>query len=267
MFKDMTLGQYYPVDSPIHRLDPRTKFLATFFYIILIFFLRNFYQYGVLLLGLGMVVALSRVPVKFILRGIKPILFVLLFAFVMNLFLTPGEVLWSFWKLTITKEGLHLALLMMFRLFLLIMGSSLMTLTTSPIELTYAMETLFTPLKKVGFPVHEMAMMMGIALRFIPTLTKETDKIMKAQMARGADFESGNLLSRARALVPILVPLFLSSILRARELADAMEARCYHGGEGRTRYKELRYEKRDLLAAGMFVLFFGGLMWLPRLIA
>lgn len=267
MLKDMTLGQYYPIDSPIHRLDPRTKFLMTFMYIVLIFLFKEFYQYGLLLLGLGIVVWLSKVPQRFILRGIKPILFILIFAFVMNLFLTPGEVIWSFWKLSITREGLRLALLMMFRLFLLIMGSSLMTLTTSPIELTYAMEVLFTPLKRLGFPVHEMSMMMGIALRFIPTLTKETDKIMKAQMARGADFESGNLLSRARALVPILVPLFLSSILRARELADAMEARCYHGGEGRTRYRELRYEKRDAFAMVIFLVFFGGILWLPRIIA
>ncbi|NLY36673.1 MAG: energy-coupling factor transporter transmembrane protein EcfT [Tissierellia bacterium] len=266
MIKDMTLGQYYPVDSQIHRLDPRTKFIVIFVYILAIFFLKEPYQYALLFVGVFGVVRLSKVPLSYILRGLKPILFILLFAFVMNLFLTPGERLWGFWKFNITKEGLRLALLMMARLFLLIMGSSLLTLTTSPIKLTYALESIFSPFAKIGFPVHEMSMMMGIALRFIPTLTAETDKIMKAQMARGADFESGNIFKRARALVPILVPLFLSSIQRAMELADAMEARCYHGGEGRTRFHELRYETRDYIALTVFVLFFGSLLCLPKII-
>lgn len=266
MIKDMTLGQYYPVDSLIHRLDPRTKFLIVFVYILAIFFLSEPYQYILLFLGVMGVIQLSKVPLRYLLRGIRPILFILLFAFVMNLFLTPGERLWGFWKLSITKEGLRLALLMMGRLFLLIMGSSLLTLTTSPIKLTYALESLFTPFKRFGFPVHEMSMMMGIALRFIPTLTAETDKIMKAQMARGADFESGNIFKRAKALVPILVPLFLSSIQRASELADAMEARCYHGGEGRTRFHELHYEMKDYLSFLIFILFFGSLLCLPKII-
>lgn len=266
MIKDMTLGQYYPADSQIHRLDPRTKFIIIFVYILAIFFLKEPYQYALLFLGVFAVVKLSRVPLTYILRGIKPILFILFFAFIMNLFLTPGERLWGVWILTITKEGLRLALLMMARLFLLIMGSSLLTLTTSPIKLTYALESLFSPFARIGFPVHEMSMMMGIALRFIPTLTAETDKIMKAQMARGADFESGNIFKRARALVPILVPLFLSSIQRALELADAMEARCYHGGEGRTRFHELKYEGRDYIALTVFSLFFGSLLCLPRII-
>ncbi|NLY73369.1 MAG: energy-coupling factor transporter transmembrane protein EcfT [Tissierellia bacterium] len=266
MLKDMTLGQYYPVDSRIHNLDPRTKFLISFAYILGIFLLKTPLQYGVLFLGLLAVVRLSKVPFSFILRGVKPILFILVFAFVMNLFLTPGEILWSFWKLKITKEGIKLALLMVARLFLLIMGSSLLTLTTSPIKLTYGMESIFSPLKRFGFPVHEMSMMMGIALRFIPTLTAETDKIMKAQMARGADFETGNIFKRARALVPILVPLFLSSIQRASELADAMEARCYHGGEGRTRLHELIYKKNDYLAGIIFIVFFGIILWLPKII-
>lgn len=266
MLKDMTLGQYYPVESAIHDLDPRTKFLISMVYIIGIFFLKTPIQYGVLFLGLLVVVKLSKVPLAYILRGIRPILFILLFAFIMNLFLTPGEILWSFWRLKITKEGLKLAFLMMARLFLLIMGSSLLTLTTSPIKLTYGMESIFSPLKRFGFPVHEMSMMMGIALRFIPTLTAETDKIMKAQMARGADFESGNIFKRAKALVPILVPLFISSIQRASELADAMEARCYHGGDGRTRLHELKYKKIDYMAAISFIVFFGIILWLPRLI-
>lgn len=266
MIKDMTLGQYYPVDSPVHSLDPRTKFIVSFCYIIGIFFLSTPIQYGLLFLGLLLVIQLSRVPMAYILRGIKPILFILLFAFVMNLFLTPGERIWGFWKLSITREGIRMALLMMSRLFLLIMGSSLLTLTTSPIKLTYGMESIFSPLKRFNFPVHEMSMMMGIALRFIPTLTAETDKIMKAQMARGADFESGSIFKRARALVPILVPLFLSSIQRASELADAMEARCYNGGEGRTRLHELKYEKRDLIFALIFIIYFGIILWLPRLI-
>lgn len=266
MIKDMTLGQYYPVDSMIHRLDPRTKFIISFVYILAIFFLKEAYQYALLFIGLLGVIKLSKVPLAFIIRGIKPIVFILMFAFIMNLFLTPGEVLWSFWKITITKEGLRLAFLMMARLFLLIMGSSLLTLTTSPIKLTYALESLFSPLARFGFPVSEMAMMMGIALRFIPTLTSETDKIMKAQMARGADFESGNIFRRAKSLIPILVPLFLSSIQRAIELADAMEARCYHGGEGRTRFHELSYKKTDYFALTIFILFFGILLCLPKII-
>ncbi len=266
MIKDMTLGQYYPVDSLVHSLDPRTKFLVSFFYIIGIFLLKSPLQYGLLFLALLLVIKLSRVPMAYILRGIKPILFILVFAFIMNLFLTPGERIWGFWKISISREGVKVALLMMSRLFLLIMGSSLLTLTTSPIKLTYAMESIFSPLKKLGFPVHEMSMMMGIALRFIPTLTAETDKIMKAQMARGADFESGNIFKRARALVPILVPLFLSSIQRAAELADAMEARCYHGGEGRTRLHELKYERRDYIFFISFLFIFGVILWLAKAI-
>ncbi len=253
MLKDITLGQYYQTDSVIHRLDARVKLVSTILFIISLFIVDNFIGYIIAGIFLGIVIRLSKVPFKFMVRGMKSIVILLLFAVVFNLFLTPGEVLVSFWKLKITKEGLRLALFMAVRLILLIMGSSVMTLTTTPNNLTDGLEKLLAPLKIFKVPVHEIAMMMSIALRFIPILLEETDKIMKAQIARGADFESGNLIKKAKSLVPLLVPLFISAFRRANDLATAMEARCYRGGDHRTKMKPLIYKKRDLLAYGTVV--------------
>lgn len=245
MLRDITLGQYYQTESLIHRLDPRVKLGGTLLYIISLFFFRNFWGYGVALVFLAMVVRLSHVPVKFMVKGMKSILFLLLITVVFNLFLIPGTELVSFWRLTITVEGLRTAVTMALRLTFLIIGSSVMTLTTTPNNLTDGMERMMRPLKVFRVPVHEVAMIMSIALRFIPILLEETDKIMKAQIARGADFETGNIIRRAKALVPLLVPLFISAFRRAGDLAMAMEARCYRGGEGRTKMKPLVYGKRD----------------------
>lgn len=255
MIKDITLGQYYQTDSVIHRLDPRVKLVATFGFIISLFVADNLAGYVVAALFLVLVIRLSRVPVKFMVRGMKAIVFLLVFAAVFNLFLTPGEVLVSFWKLKITKEGVKIASLMAARLCFLIMGSSVMTLTTTPNQLTDALEKLLGPLKRLRVPVHEIAMMMSIALRFIPILLEETDKIMKAQIARGADFESGNLIKKAKSLVPLLVPLFISAFRRANDLAMAMEARCYRGGDGRTKMKPLVYRKRDYVSYGVLTVY------------
>ncbi len=248
MLRDITLGQYYPADSRIHRLDPRTKIIGTLAYIVLLFFVRNFFGFFLTILMLGTVIAVSKVPFRFIVRGLKPIVFLLLFTVVFNLFLIKGEPLVHFWIFTITKEGLYTAVFMGLRLILLLIGSSLMTLTTTPIELTDGIEKLLRPLKKIKVPVHDIAMMMSIALRFIPILLEEAEKIMRAQTARGADFESGNLFQRVKSMVPLLVPLFLSAFRRAGELATAMEARCYRGDVGRTRMKELAYTKSDACA-------------------
>lgn len=247
MLRDITLGQYYQTQSPIHSLDPRVKLGGTLLYIISLFFFRNFLGYAIAALFLAAVIRLSHVPFKFMVKGMKAILFLLLITVVFNLFLTPGEELVSFWKLTITAEGLRSAVTMAVRLTLLIIGSSVMTLTTTPNNLTDGMEKMMKPLKVIHVPVHEVAMIMSIALRFIPILMEETDKIMKAQIARGADFESGNIVKRAKAMVPLLVPLFISAFRRANDLAMAMEARCYRGGEGRTKMKPLIYQKRDRL--------------------
>lgn len=255
MLRDITLGQYYQTDSVIHRLDPRVKLVTTICFIISLFIVDNWIGYLIAILFLALVIRLSRVPVKFMVRGMKSILFLLIVAGCFNLFLTPGEVLVSFWKLKITKEGIFLASFMAFRLILLIMGSSVMTLTTTPNQLTDGLEKLFGPLKHLRVPVHEIAMMMSIALRFIPILMEETDKIMKAQIARGADFESGNLIRKAKSLVPLLVPLFISAFRRANDLAMAMEARCYRGGEHRTKMKPLIYRKRDWCAYGAVLVY------------
>lgn len=248
MLRDITLGQYYQTESVIHKLDPRVKLGGTLLYIISLFLFENVWGYLVAGLFLAMVIKLSNVPFSFMVRGMKAIVFLLLITVVFNLFLTPGEALVSIWKLTITKEGLRIAIFMAIRLSMLIIGSSVMTLTTTPNNLTDGMEKMMSPLKVFKVPVHEVAMMMSIALRFIPILLEETDKIMKAQIARGADFESGNLIKRAKALVPLLVPLFISAFRRANDLAMAMEARCYRGGEGRTKMKPLIYRKRDYLS-------------------
>ena len=255
MLKDITLGQYYQTDSVIHRLDPRVKLVATLAFIVSLFIVNSFWGYLIAAAFLVVMIRLSHVPFKFMVRGMKAIVFLLVVAGVFNLFLTPGEVVVSFWKLKITKEGIKQALLMAARLCFLIIGSSIMTLTTTPNQLTDALEKLLGPLKKIHVPVHEIAMMMSIALRFIPILLEETDKIMRAQIARGADFESGNLITRAKNLVPLLVPLFISAFRRANDLAMAMEARCYRGGEGRTKMKPLQYKKRDYLVYGMLVLY------------
>ena len=257
MLKDITMGQYFPGNSLAHRLDPRTKILLTVVYIVMLFCAKSFVSYGVVAALLIAEVKISGVAPKALVRGLKPILFIICFTAVLNLFYTPGETLVSFWIFKITKEGIFTAFFMVLRITMLIMGTFLLTYTTSPIALTDGLETLLGPLKKIRVPVHELAMIMSIALRMIPTLIEETDKIMSAQRARGADFESGSLLQRAKALVPILVPLFVSAFRRADELAVAMECRCYHGGEGRTKLHVLHYQTRDYLVflAYMCVLF------------
>jgi len=245
--RDITLGQYFPGESPIHRLDPRAKLVAMICYIVALFLGKWFVSYALLLLILAAVVKVSTVKPRALVRGLKPVVFILVFTAVLNIFYTPGQALVSFWIFTITKEGLLHAFFMVVRIVMLITCTFLLTYTTSPLALTDGLESLLGPLKKLRVPVHELSMMMSIALRFIPTLIEETDKIMSAQKARGADFESGNLLQRARALVPILVPLFISAFRRADELATAMECRCYHGGEGRTRMKQLHWRPGDVL--------------------
>lgn len=248
MLKDITLGQYYPADSVLHRMDPRTKFVGTMAFIVSVFVFNTLPGYAVATLFLAAAIWLSRVPVKFIFKGLKAIFVILLVTMAFNVFLTPGEVLWKIGFLKITKEGLSLAGRMAIRLIYLVIGSSVMTLTTTPNQLTDGLEKLLRPLNKIHVPVHEIAMMMSIALRFIPILMEETDKIMKAQIARGADFENGNLIQKVKSMVPLLVPLFISAFRRANDLAMAMEARCYHGGDHRTQMKPLKYEKRDRLA-------------------
>jgi len=245
MLKDITLGQYFPGTTLAHRLDPRTKILAVVCYIVAIFNCHSVWAYGIMVLTLVTAARVSKVGAKALLRGLKPVLFIIAFTAVLNLFYTPGEALWSWKFLKITREGVVMAASMMTRITLLITGTFLLTYTTSPIQLTDGLESLLNPLKKLRVPVHELAMMMSIALRFIPTLIEETDKIMSAQKARGADFESGGLVQRAKALIPLLVPLFVSAFRRADELATAMECRCYHGGEGRTKLHVLRYAARD----------------------
>lgn len=248
MIRDITIGQYYPSGSILHELDPRVKLISTFFYIISLFVFNTFLGYVVVTLFLFTVIKLSKVPIKFILKGLKSIFILLSFTVIFNMFLTQGETLIKIWFLTITKEGLYTATFMAIRLMYLVLGSSIMTFVTTPNELTDGLEKVMGPLNKIKVPVHEIAIMMSIALRFIPILLEETDKIMKAQMARGADFESGNIIKRAKSLVPILVPLFISAFRRANDLAMAMEARCYHGGDGRTKMKPLIYKKNDYKA-------------------
>ena len=255
MLKDITLGQYFPGNSVIHRLDPRTKLVLLVVYIVALFLAAGPVSYGLMLLFLLTSIRISRVPSKAFLRGMKPLVFILIFTGILNLFFTQGEtVLVSYWVIIITLEGILRAVYMIARILMLIAGTFLLTYTTSPIALTDGLESLLGPLKKIKVPVHELAMMMCIALRFIPTLIEETDKIMSAQKARGADFESGKLMERVKALIPILVPLFISAFRRADELATAMECRCYHGGEGRTKMKLLRYKRRDFGAYGIGIL-------------
>ena len=260
MLKDITLGQYYPAASVIHRLDPRVKLFGTVLYIISLFIAKNPVVYLLAAVFLFICIAISKVPVKFILRGLKSILLIMAISLLFNLFLTEGRVLVQFCKFKITYEGIAQAVYMGVRLILLIMGSSLMTLTTTPNNLTDGIEKGLRFLKIIKVPVHEIAMMMSIALRFIPILMEETDKIMKAQSARGADFETGNFIKKVKALVPILIPLFVSAIRRANELASAMEARCYRGGEGRSCMKPLKYSSRDIISYLILFAYLGGMI-------
>ena len=265
--KSFAFGQYYPSKSVLHRLDPRAKVILTVFYIVCTFLCKNLTAFVILTLSAVLLIAVSRIPMGMILRSLKPILFIIAFTSVINIFMTKGDVLLTpeSWVVKIYAEGLWNALFMVLRISVLIIGTSLfLTYTTTPIALTDALESLLSPLKKLKVPVHDFAMMMTIALRFIPTLSEETEKIMNAQKARGADFTSGGLLQRAKALIPILVPLFVSAFNRAFELASAMECRCYHGGEGRTRLHELHYQKRDLLAVLVMIIFGVALFFLNR---
>ncbi len=253
MIRDITLGQYYPADSVIHRLDARIKLVFTLAYIVLLFLIKNYIGFAIAAAFLFCVILVSRVPLKFIFKGLKPIFFIICFTFLLNIFMLPGDdVLWRWKFLSITDNGLYRAFFMAIRLILLMIGSSVLTFTTKPISLTDGIESLLRPLKFFKVPVHEISMMMSIALRFIPTLLEETDKIMKAQQARGADFETGNIFRRAKSMLPILVPLFINAFRIAFDLAMAMEARCYRGGENRTRYHELRFGFRDYAACGIF---------------
>lgn len=266
MITDITIGQYFPGKSFVHRLDPRMKIILTIVYIVLLFLIQGFWGFAVAIGFLIAVYVIAKIPLKMILKGLKPVLPLILFTSILNLFFVSGHVLWKWWIFTISWEGIRVALFMSIRILALIAGSSLLTYTTSPIALTDAIERLLKPLKVVRFPVHELAMMMTIALRFIPTLLEETDKIMSAQKARGADMESGGLIHRAKALIPILIPLFISAIRRAEELALAMECRCYHGGDGRTRMKQLHLGLRDLGAACAVAMILGAVIALNILL-
>lgn len=256
MIRDITLGQYFPGESVVHRLDARTKIILSTLYIIEIFVVNNFIGFIITAAGLAAVVAISRVPLNFIFRGLKVIFLIIILTFFINLFMVDGRVLFHWKFLTVTYEGLYRAIFMAVRLVMLIIGTSMLTLTTKPIELTDGLEKLLSPFSRIGVPSHEIALMMTIALRFIPTLLDETDKIMKAQQARGADFESGNIMQRAKSLIPILIPLFISSFRIAQELALAMESRCYHGGSGRTRMKAMSFGRTDLKAAIVAIIYF-----------
>ena len=265
MLKDITLGQYFPGTTLAHKLDPRTKILLVTLYIVALFCAKGIVTYGILALCLAVCVKISKVGLKALVKGLKPVLFIILFTGILNLFFTPGDhYVLELGFIHVSNVGLHNAIFMVVRIMLLIMGTFLMTYTTSPISLTDGLERLLGGLKKVHVPVHELAMMMSIALRFIPTLIEETDKIMCAQRARGADFDSGNLIQKAKAMIPILVPLFISAFRRADELATAMECRCYHGGEGRTKLHVLKYESRDYVALVLGVLVLAAVIVLRR---
>jgi len=257
MLRDITLGQYYPGNSVVHRLDPRVKIIGTMAFIVALFVVKSFLGFGISFLALAAVIAVSKVPVKYILRGLKPIFLIIILTFMLNMFMIDGETLVKIGFLHITREGLFTALFMATRLILLIIGSSLLTLATKPMSLTDGIESLLKPLRRIGVPAHELAMMMTIALRFIPTLLEETDKIMKAQQARGADFETGNIFKRAKHLIPILIPLFISAFRIAQDMAMAMEARCYRGGDNRTRMNGMKLGKIDAVAVILLLLFLG----------
>lgn len=258
--RDITLGQYYPAESPIHSLDPRVKIISALLYLVSLFLVKSIVFFVLPIIFIAAVIIISKVPFKFMTKGLKSIVFLIILTAVVNAFCTPGEVIFSVWKLSLTLEGIQRAFFMAVRLVLLIFGSSLLTLTTKPIALTDGLERLMKPLSKIGVPSHEIAMMMTIALRFIPTLLDETDKIMKAQQARGADFENGGIKEKAKALIPLLVPLFVSAFRIAGDLAMAMEARCYHGGEGRTRMNEMKLKSSDAVAAVIVLVYFAAII-------
>lgn len=265
MIRDITLGQFFPGNSVVHRIDPRVKIMLTLFYIILLFFVKNALGFGLYIVVTAIIITLTKINFKFIINGLKPILFLLIFTAAINIFMTGETPLFKIGFLTATKEGVIFAVFMAIRLTLLVMGTSVLTFTTSPIMLTDGIERLLSPFAKIGVPSHAIAMMMTIALRFIPTITEETDKIMKAQSARGADFESGNIVKRAKAMTPLLIPLFISAFRRADELATAMECRGYQGGEGRTRLKQLSMTKIDYVSIVWAVLFIGAIIFLNQI--
>lgn len=258
MIRDITIGQYYQGSSIIHRLDARTKLIATFLYIVCIFLVKNYVGFVAPVLFLVMVIVLSKVPVKFIFKGLKPVIFIILLTMVFHVFFGSGEAIFSWGIIKITKAGIKRGIFLVLRIILLMLGSSMMTFTTTPGQLTDGLEALFKPLTKLHVPVHEIALMMSIALRFIPVLLEETDKIMKAQQSRGADFETGNVLQRAKSMIPVFIPLIISAFRRAFDLAMAMEARCYNGGNGRTKMHPLRYKPVDFYAAVICVIFTAG---------
>lgn len=258
--KDLTIGQYFPGDSVIHRLDPRTKITLSFMYIMVLFFVKTFSAYAMALIYLYTVMKIANIPFSMLFKGIKSLIFIIVLTLALNIFMIEGETLFTIFGLTASKEGLRYAIFMALRLILMVMGSGVMTLTTSPIRLTDGLEKIMKPLEVIKVPAHEISMMMTIALRFIPTLMEETQKIIKAQKARGANFEEGSIVKRAKALVPILIPLFISSFRRADELANAMEARLYRGGNNRTKLNPLKYQKRDYLAYTIVILYFAGMI-------
>lgn len=265
MIRDITIGQYYPAASKVHALDPRVKIICTFLYLVSLFTFNNLIGYALATAFLVVCVRLAKVPFKYIVRGLRPIIVLLMITVLFNLFLTPGgRILFSFGYLRVTEQGLRIAVYMAVRLVYLIMGASLMTLTTTPNSLTDGLEKMLNPLNRMKVPVHEISMIMSIALRFIPILLEETDKIMKAQIARGADLESGNIIQKAKAMIPILVPLFVSAFRRANDLAMAMEARCYQGGAGRTKMKPLIYTRKDYIAYAVTAVYVAAAFWAGR---
>ena len=261
MLKDINIGQYIPGDSAVHRMDPRVKIMLTIIFVVLLFVINNFYGYAIISAFIILPIVMSKISTRYLFKGLRPILIIILITVLFNLFLTEGEVVYRIGSFSITKEGIRMAAFMALRLIFLITGTTLLTLTTSPIDLTDGIERLLNPFKRIGVPAHELAMMMTIALRFIPTLLEETEKIMKAQMARGADFESGNFINRAKNMVPLLVPLFISAFRRADDLAMAMEARCYRGGENRTRMKQLKMSAVDYAAFAFTALLSAGVVY------
>lgn len=265
MFKDITIGQYFPGESAVHKYDPKLKMITMILFISSLFFIKSVFMYIPVVLYLLLIILNAKLPLGMVLRGLKPLKWIILVTFIINLLFTPGDPIYTFGVLKVSQEGLKLAVFMGIRLILLVLGTSLLTYTTSPIELTDGIESLLRPFRKIGVPSHEIAMMMTIALRFIPTLIEETDKIMKAQMARGADFESGNIIKRAKNLVPLLVPLFINSFRRAEELATAMEARCYKGGDGRTKMNASKIVKKDILIFIGNLIFFGIIVVVSKL--
>lgn len=259
---NISIGQYIPFDTPVHRLDPRVKIILTIFFMVMIFFVKNFLVYIPVFLFVAFTIYIAKIPVKSLIRGLKPLMILLIITAIINVITTPGEELFHIWKLSVTKEGLYKSVFMILRLVFIVISTSILTYTTSPMRLTDGLEKLFSPLAKVGFPAAELAMMISIALRFIPTLFKESEKIRMAQMARGANFESGNLMTRAKNMIPLLVPLFINSFKRADELSTAMEARLYRGGRYRTRLNELKMTRSDIVVFVVVAVFFSIIIWI-----